>query len=301
MRSCGIGARRNLHMIPQAIDRHLSVRPGTHPNDAESVEFRARFAPETVTGRTEAEAALVRTGAIRLVIRYMGLWDTVRSFSVFGAGEGDEAKPARWSTWTYFHDNRLSSMVMEARHAMALDERRRLFRPLAWSNLDALNALSGRAAEAPFRQLWFPGDHGSVGGGGNRVGLSSVALRWVALGAARAGLRLMGAELRRQAWHMDPVGERLQNRLVGGLLYALQDDRRGPARVEDLSAAALDRWAAGGYAGRPLRQVRGSLGAMEAEARERLRAAVAARDGATHVAGSPWWIGGEEAQVETRA
>ncbi len=294
LRSCGIGARRNLHMIPQAIARHLSKAPETHPDDPSSVAFRVRFAPDTVTGRTAAEAALVDAGALQLTIRYVGLWDSVRSFSIWDVAQGGEAARAHGA---YFHDNRLSSMVESARHAMALDERRVLFPPLPWSNVDELNTRSGRE-DAPFRQVWFPGDHGSVGGGGSRVGLSSVAFRWVAMGAVAAGLRLIGAEVRRQGWHMDPVGERLENRLTGGFLYALLGNRRGPERVDDLSAAALDRWAAGGYSGRPLRRVRGELGALDEPGRSALRARLAARDGVTHLPGSPWWVGGEEEMFE---
>ncbi len=297
LRSCGIGARRNLHMFPQAIARHLSKAPETHPDDPSSVDFRARFAPETVTGRTSGDLARIRAGALPLTIRYVGLWDSVRSFSVADVAQGGEARRAHGA---FFHDNRLSSMVESARHAMALDERRVFFPPLPWSNLDELNARSGRQDE-PFQQVWFPGDHGSVGGGGNRVGLSSVAFRWIALGAAAAELRLIGAEVRRQCWHMDPVGERLENRLTGGFLYALLGDRRGPERVEDLSAAAFDRWAGGGYAGRPLRRVRRELGALDEAGRAALRARLAARDGATHVAGQPWWVGDEEGMFEAEA
>jgi uncharacterized protein (DUF2235 family) len=291
LRSCGIGARRNLQMIPEAIARHLSKAPETHPDHPSSVAFRARFAPETVTGWTDADAARVKAGALRLTIRHMGLWDSVKSFSVWDVAQGGEAARARGR---FFHDNRLSSMVESARHAMALDERRSLYPPLPWSNLDDLNLRSGRG-DAPFRQVWFPGDHGSVGGGGNRQGLSAVAFRWVALGAARADLRLIGAEVRRQCWHMDPVGERLENRLTGGPLYVLQGHRRGPETLEDLSAAAFDRWAGdAAYRGRPLRRVRSALGEMDEGARADLRARLVARDGVTHVPGSPWWVGGED-------
>lgn len=291
IRSCGIGARRNLHMIPQAITRHLSKAPGTHPDDPESVAFRAKFAPDTVTGRTDGDLAQIRAGAVPLGIAYMGLWDSVRSFSVWDVAQGGEEARAHG---VFFHDNRLSSMVESARHAMALDERRRLYPPLPWSNVAALNA---RAGEERYQQRWFPGDHGSVGGGGNRTGLSGVTLRWVAIGAARAGLRLIPEEVMRLAPHADPVGERLENRLKGGLLYALQADRRGPAEAEELSTAAFDRWAeTEAYRGRPLRRVRDRLAAMSGEEREGFRAQLLARDGGlTHRRGSPWWVGEEDA------
>jgi len=288
LRSCGIGARRNLRMIPEAISRHLSKRTGTHPDDPSSVAFRERFAPDMVTGNTAREQELLRAGAIRLTIRYVGLWDTVRSFSVFDVGQGQEG--------AFLHDLRLSRMVESARHAMALDERRVLYPPQGWENMEELNVRAG-GSELPYRQIWFPGDHGSVGGGGNRTGLSGVTFRWVAIGAARAGLRIMPDEVMWLAGHADPVGEQLENRLTGGFLYAFLGDRRGPDRVEDLSVAALDRVAGDAAYGRrrPLRRVRGALEAMDHAERAALRAWIAAGDGgATFRPGSPWWVGDED-------
>jgi uncharacterized protein (DUF2235 family) len=46
------------------------------------------------------------------------------------------------------------------------------------------------ALDAPYREKWFPGVHGSVGGGSNVPGLSDGALNCVLTGAKSAGLRL---------------------------------------------------------------------------------------------------------------
>jgi hypothetical protein len=43
----------------------------------------------------------------------------------------------------------------------------------------------------PYRQVWFPGDHASVGGGGDVNGLWQAALVWVVEGAQLRGLALM--------------------------------------------------------------------------------------------------------------
>jgi uncharacterized protein (DUF2235 family) len=59
--------------------------------------------------------------------------------------------------------------------------------------LDALNKSSGSATgnfDAPYQQVWFPGVHSSVGGGGERRGLSDNALEWVVDGARASGLVL---------------------------------------------------------------------------------------------------------------
>ena len=73
-------------------------------------------------------------------------------------------------------------MVVSARHAVSIDEDRVTFTPTLWPNVIKLNAALGfdhSTGNAPYQQKWFPGDHGSVGGGGNIRGLSDRALQWV--------------------------------------------------------------------------------------------------------------------------
>jgi uncharacterized protein (DUF2235 family) len=89
-----------------------------------------------------------------------------------------------------FHVAELSSMVLAARHAIAIDERRITFPSYPWSNMPELNEKYDNNLVPSHMQHWFPGNHGSVGGGGNQIGLSSISLNWVALGAVRAGLAI---------------------------------------------------------------------------------------------------------------
>ena len=56
-----------------------------------------------------------------------------------------------------FHDTALSRSVEQARHAVAIDERRAPFAPTLWSNIDRFNTPGARPRVA---QQWFPGDHG---------------------------------------------------------------------------------------------------------------------------------------------
>jgi hypothetical protein len=147
-----------------------------------------------------------------------------------------------------FHDTALSARVRAARHAVALDERRRSLPPTLWDNLDALNAAdAGRGR--PYRQQWFPGDHGSVGGGGPVTALSHGALAWVAEGAMAAGLALDPAAVR--AWRdgadaLGPLAARgsRPSRPSERLLALGQGDRAGPACLDGLSDAARHRWLA---------------------------------------------------------
>ena len=91
-----------------------------------------------------------------------------------------------------FHDCDLSTFVSSARHAVAIDEKRRSFEPTLWTNVDAMNeVVEYHPADkaAPYQQQWFPGVHGSVGGGGDYSGLSDEALEWVWAGAKHLGLQ----------------------------------------------------------------------------------------------------------------
>ncbi len=108
---------------------------------------------------------------------FIGVWDTVGSLGVPFDG-------LRWLTgWRHqFHDVELSSQVRYAYHAVAIDENRRPFKPTLWSGPVA----NGQTVQ----QLWFPGVHGSVGGGVPETGLSDRALLWMWLQAENAGLFL---------------------------------------------------------------------------------------------------------------
>jgi len=72
-----------------------------------------------------------------------------------------------------FHNTTVSQDVQHAIHAMAIDEHRKVF------NVTPMRPNSA-ALDQKLKQLWFPGEHGCVGGGtqGHR-GLSDGTLRWM--------------------------------------------------------------------------------------------------------------------------
>lgn len=98
-----------------------------------------------------------------------------------------------------FHDVSLSRMVRSARHALAIDERRSTFAPSRWTNLAELNTAAAtrdsNTDTPPYQQVWFPGDHASVGGGGDVNGLWQASLAWVVEGAELRGLLVDQAKL----------------------------------------------------------------------------------------------------------
>ena len=190
--------------------------------------------------RAENLDAYERGQAPIIRIRYLGVWDTVKTLGV----DGDAYE---------WHDASLSAHVDFARHAVALDERRVKFRAELWDNIDALNAAAGSGAGERYQQKWFPGGHGSVGGGGPERGLSDEALHWVLKGAEQAGLALKTdpasqvftirpnalvplENVMHPAWRIDKALTNWAINLAG------RRDRAGPDKIDQLSHAALVRY-----------------------------------------------------------
>ena len=253
IRNCGILEKRAAAAIPEALALSQARGPEGHPASPAAVAFRRRHAqpahasPADRAARPEAEEPL------RLA--YLGVWDTVGALGLPARFRLSELvnRPLR------FHDTRLSKGVAAARHAVAIDERRRNFPPTLWDNLDALNAEAG---ERRYAQAWFPGDHGSVGGGGEARGLADDALLWIAEGAAERGLALEPAALAEWRAGRDPLGPLRAARarsLVDALLEIAPAERAGPDRLADVAEAALTRFRGDpGYRPAALRRLLGT-------------------------------------------
>jgi len=271
-----VGPLRRLHAgrIDEALElyRHrLDERDGA---DAELRQFRADFSSDVCIGRSDdawrcANVPNYVSGSAPLLsIRYLGVWDTVSALGV------PEVLPfsMELNREHRFHDATLDDFVENARHAVALDERRTLFPSVPLGDLTALNAARGHAQDdvnAPYQERWFPGVHGSVGGGGDIRGLSDDALAWVLKGAKRAGLHLDTARgTRIDGFHPDWLAP-LENvkHPAWSATQMLHRDRTGPDHIWQMSNSAVRRWQAlpaqlpGGNAYRPksLERVAGEL------------------------------------------
>ncbi len=240
IRNCAIPLGRHAGEIGAALDLYRARGSGAHPDGEAACAFRARVAPHIrvcdADARWRAARGLSPGDPLRL--RYIGVWDTVGALGV----------PAHLAALQWlnrglrFHDTRLSRGVEAARQAVAIDERRRLFPPSLWDNLDALNA----ATDGPARreQRWFPGDHSGVGGG-VEPRLSNDALLWVAEGAMAEGLALdpdAVAEWRRDRDCLAAIPR--PRGPLASVLNLSRRDRVGPDRLDGLSAASLARWRA---------------------------------------------------------
>lgn len=81
----------------------------------------------------------------------------------------------RWANRKYyFHDTTLSPLIENAIHAISIDEPHRNF------DVTLIEQLPNHPAEQQLLQVWFPGDHMSVGGGSYyRRRLSDLSLLWM--------------------------------------------------------------------------------------------------------------------------
>jgi hypothetical protein len=216
------------------------------PGGADSTRakaFRAQYAvastdPDLLNCR-RADAPNAPSRMLR--IQYLGVWDTVGALGV------PERIPLAGliNRRHRFHDCDLSRSVEWARHALAIDETRTAFEPSPWSE-ESVNRINAIHREIRVEQDWFPGDHGSVGGGGESRALSGAPLLWIAQGAERAGLKLDDAHGHlAAAAQNDPVHGPLRNSRRTNWLMNLRGQgprvTGAPTRTCDVSEGALRR------------------------------------------------------------
>lgn len=195
IRNCGILKKEHVGKVKMAIDHYKSRDPENDPRAEKSKAFRDEYgiagcAVETHTDRQEKTTGMSTDSRQPITIEYMGIWDTVGALGIpqhlFLASSVNKKYK--------FHDGALSTVVLSGRHALAIDEERRIFVATPWTNVKKLNddamKLDPTIKEPPYAQQWFPGDHCSVGGGGDVEGLSSGALVWVIEGAILRGLKV---------------------------------------------------------------------------------------------------------------
>jgi uncharacterized protein (DUF2235 family) len=160
VRNCGILRPENRDRITDAY--RLYRNKDDKPSGMPSTLFRSGFSYEPT-------------------IEFIGAWDTVGALGVPPVWPGIlhpilNRVNKRWS----FHDTELSSHVHGAYQALAIDERRRAFKPTLWKKQPG--------ATQVVEQVWFAGVHCDVGGGMADSSLSDLALLWMVKKAQHHGL-----------------------------------------------------------------------------------------------------------------
>jgi uncharacterized protein (DUF2235 family) len=123
-------------------------------------------------------------------IKFIGLWDTVSS--VFIPNPKGIFPPF---TRSHLPHTTINPAVATLRHAMAIDERRRMFRVDHWPTGQVYkpNIYSqGEPEEQDAKEVWFAGVHGDVGGGHKRAesGLSQFPLIWMLEEGQKSDLKI---------------------------------------------------------------------------------------------------------------
>lgn len=195
--NCGILRRSQAQRIQAAFDFYK--RKDARPSSVKAARWRRRYA----------------VGGARAEVRFIGVWDTVGALGiplrVLGFLDEDHT----------FHDKEIGSNVSIARHALAIDEKRKDFEPTIWEAKSGLD----------LQQVWFAGAHADVGGStppdkGGAL-LSDLPLQWMMEEAEEAGLRL-----EKHLWRsLKPSAVAYEHPSLKGFYHLLgRKDRRIPLR-----------------------------------------------------------------------
>jgi len=148
-------------------------------------------------------------------VDFVGVWDTVGALGI----PIDGFRPPLLSRLWSFHDTRLSRYVLNAFQALAIDERRRPFKPTLWVRQDD-------APDQTLEQVWFAGVHSDVGGGYQDVGLSEIALLWMAEKARSCGLAFRADHLVLTETNLDDAAHREGLQVAPNYAATLHNSRK---------------------------------------------------------------------------
>ena len=122
-------------------------------------------------------------------IRFLGIWDTVSSVIV---PRRDRMYIPSLRQLAYTGRN---PSIETVRHAVSIDERRRMFRVFLWREGEQYFGgpfENNSAVDQDVKQVWFAGVHSDVGGGyeEQESGLSKISLKWM-IDEAPEGLKFI--------------------------------------------------------------------------------------------------------------
>jgi len=125
--------------------------------------------------RTETEKLLCQWSR-RVPIECLAVYDTVRTLGI-------EALAIPWlrDRRSQFHNTRLTSLIQNGFHGLAIDEHRANFSHVPWhrkTKLDTPEQQDRTSKYGPIKQQWFIGAHANVGGSYYNDTLALPPLRW---------------------------------------------------------------------------------------------------------------------------
>lgn len=251
IRKCGLSDDCSDETYARAIE--IYRRQDSTPDTEEALRFRAEkssryvVADKDVAWRAQNVPGFSPEHVKLLNIKFLGVMDTVGALGIPEGGVLGFLK--FWNRKYRFHNTNASSMYENITHIVALDETRTAYAPTLFANLDELNRERGKTSDdpdAPFKEVWAPGNHGSVGGGGDIVGLSHASLLYMCGQMQKAGVAFHQAALAQVSAGID-VTVSLDNDSQGTLgvlsrIFLNQKDRGGPLALHEVAPGTLERW-----------------------------------------------------------
>lgn len=155
----GLLEPRNLNLLDHAWRAYKRIGEAERENDFAEVRLYERILDPD-----------------RPPIHLLGLFDTVSSVIEPGQGLLPQLRHHAFTS--------RNPSVAHVRHALALDERRRMFEPVLWPEGEKHQPhrfQPGSAVPQDAREVWFTGTHGDIGGGWPeaRSGLAKIPLLWM--------------------------------------------------------------------------------------------------------------------------
>lgn len=178
------------NLVGAAYAAYLS-EPRQSPPTREAMKEASQFSPRKIE-KQESKARTFRriTQTHSVPIRFLGLFDTVGSVLIPNFGRWSLI-PVSVNPHPHIYRNPSVEIV---RHAVSIDERRRMFPVGLWPEGQPYlsNPYTPKPASQTVDEVWFSGGHGDVGGGNPRKmsGLSQIPLIWMIEGATEAGMKV---------------------------------------------------------------------------------------------------------------
>ncbi|KAG8156665.1 hypothetical protein KVR01_013456 [Diaporthe batatas] len=126
-----------------------------------------------------------------ITIKAVAVFDTVGSLGVPTIAWMKKLGIDHTTSELRFYDTTLSDRIENAFHALALDEPRPPFSPSIWERPASNKGLTN------LKQVWFPGNHGNVGGGWPDQGIANMTMAWMMDQLVSVGVEFDGGSLRR--------------------------------------------------------------------------------------------------------
>ncbi|SKB12849.1 conserved hypothetical protein [Planktothrix sp. PCC 11201] len=200
---CGLLKRSKIREISKAYQLYRDAK--ISPNDLKAQKFREENSQKIDTEKDYLQ--------YRVPIKMLGCWDTVGTLGIPDLTPWlPIAKP--WNQKYQFFDARLSPIVENAFHAVAIDEKCKSF-PVAVMEGNEKNP------DQIVKEVWFSGEHNCIGGGIKEYqGLSDYPLEWMLNQAKKLGLEFCSPENESEEFQIKPdIMAKFDNRVKG--VYSL--------------------------------------------------------------------------------